>query len=86
MLICNIINKLERNELKQHQLCCFFCQATDIRFDNAVAILRGLLYMISDQQPSLTRHVEKEHHYAGQALFEDVNNWVVLTKLFSNNL
>jgi hypothetical protein len=42
--------------------------------------------MLVDQQPSLTRHIEKQHRHAGRTLFEDANNWVVLTKLFSDIL
>ncbi|KAF1817760.1 HET-domain-containing protein [Dissoconium aciculare CBS 342.82] len=82
MLICSIVDELERTELQQYQLCYFFCQATDARINNAVAVLRGLLYMLVDQQPLLTRHIEKQHHHAGRTLFEDANSWVVLTKLF----
>jgi hypothetical protein len=86
MLICSIVNELERIELQQYQLCYFFCQATDTRINNAVAVLRGLLYMLLDQQPLLTRHIEKQHYHSGRTLFEDVNSWVVLTKLFSDIL
>jgi hypothetical protein len=89
MLICSIVNELEKSqraELQRCQICYFFCQATDVRIDNAVAVLRGLLYMLLDQQPLLTQHIEKQHHHAGRALFEDVNNWVVLTNLFSEIL
>jgi hypothetical protein len=89
MLICNIVDELERSqrtERQQYQLCYFFCQATDARINNAAAVLRGLLYMLLDQQPLLTQHIEKQHRHAGRTLFEDVNNWVVLTNLFSDIL
>ncbi|KAF1818120.1 uncharacterized protein K489DRAFT_374592 [Dissoconium aciculare CBS 342.82] len=86
MLICSIVDELTRTERQRYQLCYFFCQATDTRINSAVAVLRGLLYMLVDQQPSLIRHIEKQHHQAGRTLFEDVNNWIVLTKLFSDIL
>jgi WD40 repeat protein len=86
MLICSVVDELERTKRQQYQLCYFFCQATDTRINNAVAVLRGLLYMLVDQQPLLIQHIEKQHHHAGRSLFEDVNSWVVLTKLFSDIL
>jgi hypothetical protein len=38
-------------------LSYFFFQATDSRINNATAVLRGLIYMLIDQQPSLVSHV-----------------------------
>jgi hypothetical protein len=42
--------------------------------------------MITDQQPSLVRHIDQKHRYAGRSMFEDVNSWVVLKKIFSDVL
>jgi hypothetical protein len=86
MLVCRIIDELEATRPQQHQLCYFFCQATDERLNSAGAVLRGLLYMLLEQQPSLASHVQENHHHGGRSIFEDVNSWVVLTKLFSDAL
>ncbi|KAF1949407.1 HET-domain-containing protein [Byssothecium circinans] len=48
---------------------------------NATAVLRGLLYLLVKQQPSLVSHIQKKHDHAGKALFEDANAWVA----FLNN-
>jgi hypothetical protein len=84
MLVCSIIDELDKVAPEQNQLCYFFCQATDARINNANAVLRSLLYMLIDQQPSLVRHIDQQHRHAGRNAFEDVNSWVVLTKIFSD--
>jgi hypothetical protein len=82
MLLCGIIDELHRSMPCTTLLSYFFCQATNSRINNATAVLRGLVYMLVDQQPSLTLHVRKKHDRAGKALFEDANAWVVLKEIF----
>jgi hypothetical protein len=82
MLLCGIINELAKTNLPSY----FFCQATDLRINNATAVLRGLLYLLVDQQPSLVSHIQKKYDHAGKALFEDTNAWVALSEIFINIL
>lgn len=86
MLLCGIINELERSKADTQLLSFFYCQATDSRINNATAVLRGLLYLLIQQQPSLILHIQKQHHHAGKALFEDANAWVALSDIFTNFL
>ena len=86
MLLCGIINELQKAAGNNITISYFFCQATDSRINSATAVLRGLLYMLIDQQPSLACHVRKKHDHAGKALFEDVNAWVALTEIFVDML
>jgi hypothetical protein len=86
MLLCGIVNELEKSVAKIHQLSYFFCQATDSRINNATAVLRGLVYLLIDQQPSLVSHIRKKYDHAGKALFEDANAWVALSEIFTNIL
>jgi NACHT domain len=91
MLLCGIINELSRTtRLKDPTtsalLSFFFCQATDKRIDNATAVLRGLIYMLLDQQPTLIPHVRRKYDTAGKQLFEDVNAWVALSEIFTTIL
>ncbi|ORX98078.1 WD40-repeat-containing domain protein [Clohesyomyces aquaticus] len=60
--------------------------ATDSRINNATAVLRGLLYLLVTQKPSLVSHIRKKHDQAGKALFEDANAWVALSDIFTNVL
>jgi hypothetical protein len=82
MLLCGIIDELQSSMPRTALLSYFFCQATDLRINNATAVLRGLLYMLVSQQPSLVSHVRKRHDHAGKALFEGPNAWVALTEIF----
>jgi hypothetical protein len=86
MLLCGIVNKLKKSVAKTDLLSYFFCQATDSRINNATAVLRGLVYLLIDQQPPLISHIRKKHGHAGKALFEDANAWVALSEIFTNIL
>ncbi|KAK5311180.1 hypothetical protein LTR93_011809 [Exophiala xenobiotica] len=75
MLLCGIINEKKTSMPKSHLLSFFFCQETHTRINNAVAVLRGLLFLPVDQQPSLVSHVRKQYDHAGEDLFKDDNAW-----------
>jgi hypothetical protein len=78
MLLCGMIDELEKIHGMTPVLSYFFCQATDRRADNATAVLRGLIYTFVQQCPSLVSHFQAKYDTAGKALFEDVNAWVAL--------
>jgi hypothetical protein len=86
MLLCGVINELDKAIAKTDLLSYFFCQATDPRINNATAVLRGLVYLLVDQQPSLISHLKKKHDHAGKTLFEDANAWVTLSEIFTKIL
>lgn len=86
MLLCGIINELEKSPAKTDLLSYFFCEATDPRINNATAVLRGLLYLLVDHQPPLISHIQKKHDHAGKSLFEDANAWISLSEIFTSIL
>ncbi|KEY75230.1 hypothetical protein S7711_07144 [Stachybotrys chartarum IBT 7711] len=91
MLVCGIIDQLSPSTRLKDQaastlLSFFFCQATDARINNATSVLRGLIYMLVDQQPSFISHMRKKYDLAGKQLFEDRNAWVALSEIFSSIL
>jgi len=86
MLLCGIVNELKNSKAKTDLLSYFFCQTTDARINNATAVLRGLIYLLVDQQPSLISHVRKKHDHAKESLFKDANAWVALSEIFTNIL
>ena len=91
MLISGILDELSpstklRDKEATTLLSYFFCQATDDRINNALAALRGLIYLLVDQQPSLISHVRKKYDHASKALFEDPNAWVALSEIFTGIL
>ena len=91
MLLCGIVNEMSpltklRDEKATPLLSYFFCQATDKRINNATAVLRGLIYLLIDQQPSLVSHVRKKYDHEVERPFEGVNGWVALSTVFENIL
>jgi hypothetical protein len=86
MLLCGIIDELQKALPKAALIAYFFCQATDLRINNATAVLRGLLYMLVSQQTSLITHILKKYGHAGKALFDDANAWIALTEIFVDML
>ncbi|KAH0536101.1 hypothetical protein FGG08_006987, partial [Glutinoglossum americanum] len=86
MLLCGIVDELTKSTAETGLLSYFFCQGTDSRINNATAVLRGLIYMLIDQQPSLISHVRRKYDHAGKALFENANAWVALSEIFTNIL
>jgi hypothetical protein len=86
MLLCGIANELEKSKAQTDLISFFFCQATDSRINNASAVLRGLIFLLLNQQPSLISHIRKKHDHAGKTLFEDTNSWYALSEIFTNIL
>lgn len=86
MLLCGIVNELGKSTGKTALLSYFFCQAADERINNATAVVRGLLYMLVNQQPSLITHIRKKYDWAGKPLFKDTNAWVALTEILTDIL
>jgi hypothetical protein len=82
MLLCGIIEELKKSPTDL--LSFFFCQSTDSRINSATAVLRGLIYLLVNQQPSFVLHLQKKYDQAGQSLFEDANAWVALSEIFTN--
>ncbi|KAJ4859813.1 NACHT domain-containing protein [Trichoderma breve] len=67
-------------------LSYFFCQGTDSRINNATVVLRGLIYLIIIQEPSLISYVLERYNHAGKDLFLDANAWVALSEILQNIL
>ncbi|KAL2195258.1 NACHT domain-containing protein [Corynascus similis CBS 632.67] len=85
MLLCGIIDELKSTS-DSSLLSFFFCQATDASLNNATAVLRGLIFLLIDQQPSLISHVQKKYDATGNPLFRDRNAWVALSEIFTDIL
>lgn len=80
MLLCGIIDEL--SSMDPGSISFFFCQATDTRLNDATAVLRGLIYMLIDQDPSLISHVRQRYDESGKQLFENPNAWHALSAIF----
>lgn len=82
MALCGIIDELQKSD-GSINLVYFFCQAGDDRVNSATDVLRGWLYLLMEQQPSLIHYVCTKYQFDGRACFEGANAWVALSKLFT---
>jgi hypothetical protein len=73
MLLYSIINELQVSIPQTTYLSYFFYQATDSRINSAIAVVRGLLYILMHRQLSLASHIRKKRNYIVKSLFEDAN-------------
>jgi N-terminal domain of NWD NACHT-NTPase/NACHT domain len=96
MLLIGIINELsQHSDRLNHNTglpSFFFCQATDSQLNNAIAVLRGLIYLLIvqqkslDQTSSLISYVRKKYDDADRQLFEDTNAFYALSQIFKDIL
>jgi hypothetical protein len=61
----------------------FFCQSTQPMLNNAVSVLRGLIYLLVEQREQLMRHVQKRYEVEGSALFDGPNAVHALREILS---
>lgn len=78
MQLCGIIDELEKSTAGENHLSYFFYQSTDSHLNNAVAVLRGLIYLLVKQKTSLLSHVREQYGPDGEALVMEANAWVNL--------
>ena len=81
MLLCGATDELGKSNADN--LSFFFCQGTNSYLNNATAVLRGLLYLLVSQQPSLASHLRERYDQAGRSLFKDTNAWIAVSEMFT---
>ncbi|KAL2783118.1 hypothetical protein BJX66DRAFT_345225, partial [Aspergillus keveii] len=91
MLLCGIINELGpttklENPLAKTFLSFFFCRATVPKLSNAQAVLRGLIYMLVDTQPSFLSLMRQKFKENGEPQFGDAEAWAAMCVIFLNIL
>ncbi|KAF2266729.1 hypothetical protein CC78DRAFT_124362 [Lojkania enalia] len=64
----------------------FFCQSTRPELNNAVSVLRGLIFLLIEQRKDLMRHVQNRYEAAGRQLFEGPNAIYALREILSDIL
>jgi hypothetical protein len=72
MMVIGLIDEISQRD-KSSLLTYFFCQSTRPELNNAVSVLRGLIYFLIVQREQLMRHVQKRYDAAGKQLFEGPN-------------
>ncbi|KAJ5936539.1 NACHT nucleoside triphosphatase [Penicillium verhagenii] len=61
MLLCGIIEEMTQLHGNTANVSFFFCQATDVRFNSATSVLRGLIYLLVQKNPSLLFYVRARY-------------------------
>ncbi|EKJ74395.1 hypothetical protein FPSE_05466 [Fusarium pseudograminearum CS3096] len=82
MLLCGIIDELRPstrlgNEDSPISLSFFFCQATNSELNSSTAVLRGLIYLLVDQQPHLLCHLQANIHWDSRVAIETLFRTIV---------
>ncbi|KAL5091219.1 hypothetical protein Trisim1_003192 [Trichoderma cf. simile WF8] len=85
MLLCGLAQELMQ-QAGSSLITFFFCQATIPSVNNHIAVLRGLIWLLAEQQPSLIPYIRKSYDTAGKNLFDEGNAWYTLSEIFSNML
>lgn len=62
------------NPVATSSVSFFFCQNTDDRLNNAVAVLKGLIYLLLLQEVSLAPYLKCEYDRMGRDIFDVTNN------------
>jgi hypothetical protein len=83
MLLCGITNELGVSALATYRLAYFFFQAADSHMNTATAALRGLLYMVVQQQPRLRVHVTERYFDIRSSLFGDTYSFKSIMEAFT---
>lgn len=87
MLLCGIINELiDSTAASDTTIIYFFCEATDVKLNYAAGVLRGLIFMLVDQHPSLISYVRCEYDKHKEALNDRRNSWYTLSRILINIL
>ncbi|KAH8903002.1 hypothetical protein BR93DRAFT_947440 [Coniochaeta sp. PMI_546] len=86
MLLCGIVDALTKSVHDGSMVSFFFLQATDPRINHALAVVRGLIYLLVEQQPSLVRHLREQFDHAGKKLFQDANAWTATCTILTHML
>ncbi|KAL7905336.1 hypothetical protein GGI35DRAFT_488614 [Trichoderma velutinum] len=86
MLLCGIVDEIKRCSSHANAISFFFCQATIPTINNHLAVLRGLIWLLVDQQPSLISHIREKYDPIGNELFEGTNAWYSLANIFRSIL
>ena len=87
MLLCGLIDELKRSTTRRdNNLSYFFCRSTEPNINNATSVLRGLLWLLVPQQPSLISHIRREYDRAKKTIFQESNTFTTLSDIFRNIL
>lgn len=73
-------------EPQQGILSYFLCQNPDLRLNDAVAALRGLIYLLIIQKKTLIQHLRRDYDSQGKQLFDGQTAFYALRRILKDML
>ncbi|RDW58335.1 hypothetical protein BP5796_12265 [Coleophoma crateriformis] len=86
MLMISLVRELQPSWNDSHTLTFFFCQNSDTNLNTATAVLRGLLWTLIREYPSLGRYLHTDFKHSGKKLLESSNAFFTLRRIMSELL
>ncbi|KAI9772664.1 MAG: hypothetical protein M1840_000258 [Geoglossum simile] len=84
MLMISLINQLvDSLKANKSRTLTFFCQNTVLHLNNAISVLRGLIWKLLVDRPYMRKYVPKEYSSRGKGIFEGLNAFCSLTAMLS---
>ncbi|KAI1121754.1 hypothetical protein F5Y10DRAFT_93453 [Nemania abortiva] len=83
MLLCGIVDELNKTGIKKRNIAYYFCQAANDKLNRATSVLRGLIFSLISQQRELLEAVRTDINEASGELFQDLNGWEALCRVFN---
>ena len=86
-LVDQLSSQLQANP-GSHIMSYFFCQDTDPRLNNAVSVLKGLIYFLTTEHEDLIQHIRKRYETAGSQQYEGASAllalWTILMDMVND--
>lgn len=86
MLMISLVRELSQLTNNSSALTFFFCQSTDSGLNTATSVLRGLLWKLIHEYPSIGHYLHEDFKHAGRQLFESSNAFYTLRSILSKTL
>ncbi|KAK9848697.1 hypothetical protein MYU51_015437 [Penicillium brevicompactum] len=85
MLLCGLLDEMPKLEIAAG-FAYVFCQANNSHMNDGTSVLRGIIYMLVTENPSLLQKVRVKYDQSGKDLFEGTDGWWNMVKIFTGIL
>lgn len=88
-LLMEIVDELleqSGSDTPNNLISYFFCEGTNSASSHSTAVLRGLMYLLLEQEKSLILHLHKKYDYAAREPCDDASTFNALSNIFTKML
>lgn len=89
MLSLGTIRELQTRGFKEPDpptILYFFCQNADANLNNGAAVLQSLVWMLLQQQPHLSTHLDEQFSHSGRIFISDSNSFATWCDILTSML